>query len=119
MIPDRSQLYLYRYDGIWYYDNRTLSDSLLDLTLSNYTNQYFSTAEREGDVVWVNGSYCRVATGTEDVVLHVNAPSLLAGIAAGDRIGYTYFTNVAIEGTLLIEECDQVTVTNASVIEKR
>ena len=119
VIPDRSQRYLYRYDGIWYYDNRTLSDSLLDLTLSNYTNQYFSTAEREGDVVWVNGSYCRVATGTEDVVLHVNAPSLLAGIAAGDRIGYTYFTNVAIEGTLLIEECDQVTVTNASVIEKR
>ena len=119
-IPDRTNISVYRYDGVWYFDPRTFSDDLLDLANPRYKDGYLATSDGEGDVVWVNGSYCRVTTGAEDMVLHVNDPAMLAGIAAGDRIDFSYYANFTVEDcTLLIEEHDLVSVSNASLIEKR
>ena len=118
-IPDRSSILVYRYDGVWYYDPRNLSDSLLDLADPRNTDYFFAKSDSEGDVVWVNGSYCRVTTDEGDAVLHVNDPSMLSGIRAGDRIGFAYYSGVAANGVLLIEERDRVTVANAATIERR
>lgn len=119
-IPDRSTRYLYQYDGVWYFDNRACSESLLEMAKPNRIDYFLKTKEKEGDVVWVNGSYCRVTTDSESYVLHVNDPSMLAEISAGDRIGFAFYSEFAVEDcTLLIEERDLVTVANASLIEKR
>ena len=119
-IPDRSEISVYRYEGVWYYDPRKCSDSLLDLANPKYTNYYLGTEESEGVVAWVNGSYCRVTTDGGDALLHVNDPSLLSGIAAGDRIGFAFYSEMGgANCTLLIEERDRVPLFNAASIEKR
>ena len=109
---------IYRYDGVWYFDPCTFDSDPLDYAKEK--DRCLETEESEGDVVWVNGSYCRVTTDEGDAVLHVNDPSMLSGITAGDRIGFAFYPMWIIEdAALLIAERDRVTVANAAAIEKR
>ena len=115
--PDYSDRWVYRYGGTWYFDPRRLSDTLLDMAAD--LDAYSETGDGEGEVVWVRGSYCRVAIGTQEFVLYVRDRSLLSGVAKGDRIEFTCLVNLYLYATLTVEECDEVIVLNTVSITKK